>query len=265
MKSKHIDWNLGLKCDHRVWPWPWPWPWIFKVKYRIYYISAKMVWLPRNEKQTYRLNSKASNVTIRFEHGHDLDFVISRSNIEFAISPTKMARLPRNDKQTHRLNSGPQMWPMGLTFTITLTFKIWRSNVTLTFDHTYDLNHGFSWSNVEIALSRNGRADWHCTKVAVIHDHDHDLLATKVRCMDPPDSDRGDFGCRRVVDSSSSDRGYGIGRHTRPTLLGFRINFGTGRDFAMILELLFDKLVFFRGWLNIWIILSGDFLQTEIS
>ena len=34
-------WNLGLKCDHRVRPWPWASPWIFKVKYRICYISAK--------------------------------------------------------------------------------------------------------------------------------------------------------------------------------------------------------------------------------
>ena len=34
-KSKNIDWTLGLKCDHRVWPWPWPWPLIFKVKYGI--------------------------------------------------------------------------------------------------------------------------------------------------------------------------------------------------------------------------------------
>ena len=40
-KSKHIDWTLGLKCHHQVWPWPWPWPWIFKVKYGICYISAK--------------------------------------------------------------------------------------------------------------------------------------------------------------------------------------------------------------------------------
>ena len=40
-KSIHIDWTLGFKWDHRVWPWPWPWPWIFKVKYRIGYISAK--------------------------------------------------------------------------------------------------------------------------------------------------------------------------------------------------------------------------------
>ena len=40
-KNKLISWNLGLKCDHWLWPWPWPWPWIFKVKYRICYISAK--------------------------------------------------------------------------------------------------------------------------------------------------------------------------------------------------------------------------------
>ena len=37
-----------------------------------------------------------------------------------------------------------------------LTFVIWRSNMTLTFDHTHDLDHGFSWSNFEIAVSQNG-------------------------------------------------------------------------------------------------------------
>ena len=41
-KSKHINWNLGPKCDHYLWPWPWHWPWIFKVKHRICYISAKI-------------------------------------------------------------------------------------------------------------------------------------------------------------------------------------------------------------------------------
>ena len=40
-KSKHIDWSIGLKCDHWVWPWTWPWPWIFKVKYEICYISVE--------------------------------------------------------------------------------------------------------------------------------------------------------------------------------------------------------------------------------
>ena len=40
-KSKHIDWTLGLKCDHQVWSWTWPWPWIFKVIYGICCISTK--------------------------------------------------------------------------------------------------------------------------------------------------------------------------------------------------------------------------------
>ena len=125
-----------------------------------------MVRLPRNDKQTYRLNSKASNVAIRF--GLDLEF--SRSNMEFPISQPKVVWLPRNGKQTYRLNSRPQMWPMGLTLTITLIFEFSRANITLTFDHTHDLDHGFSWSNFEITVSQNGRVHWHCTKgVAVGH------------------------------------------------------------------------------------------------
>ena len=39
-KSKHIDWMLGLKWDHRVWPWLWPWPWIVKVKSGLLYIRV---------------------------------------------------------------------------------------------------------------------------------------------------------------------------------------------------------------------------------
>ena len=91
-KTKYSDWNLGFKCDHRVWPWPWHWPWIFKVKYEICYTSAKMIRLPRNEKQIYRLNPRTqmwqsdftltmtltfefsrSNVTLTFDHTHGLD------------------------------------------------------------------------------------------------------------------------------------------------------------------------------------------------
>ena len=157
-------------------------------------------------------------MTIGFDLGHDLNLEFSRFNIEFAISQPKMVRLPWNEKQTYQLNSRaemwpsgltltmtltlnfqgqiqnllylskkwfychekkskhidwtprPQMWPSGLTLTITLTFAFWRSNVTLTFDHTHDLDHGFSWSNFDIAVSQNGRANWHCTKgVAVGH------------------------------------------------------------------------------------------------
>ena len=115
--------------------------------------QAKVVQLPWNKKQTYRLNSKASNVTIRFDLGHYLDLEFLRSNMEFPISQPEVVRLPKNKKQTYRLNSRPQMWSMGLTLTITLTFEFWRSNVTLTFDHTHDLDHGFSWPNFEIAVS----------------------------------------------------------------------------------------------------------------
>ena len=34
-----------------------------------------------------------------------------------------------------------------LDHNLTLTFEFWRSNMTLTFDHTHDLEHGLSWSN----------------------------------------------------------------------------------------------------------------------
>ena len=132
--------------------------------------QPKTVRLPRNEKQTYRLNSKASNPTIRFDLGHDRDLGFSRLIMEFPISQPEVVRLPRNEKQTYRLNSRPQMGPIGLTLTIILTLEIWRSNVTLTFEHTHNLDHGFSWSNFEIAVSQNGRTDLHCTKgVAVGH------------------------------------------------------------------------------------------------
>ena len=127
---------------------------------------------PQNEKQTYRLNSRAQ----MWPSGLTLAMTLTLNFREFAqiwfscISAKSGPVLPRNEKQTYRLNSRPQMWPMGLTLTIALTFEFWRSNVTLTFDHTHDLDHGFSWSNFEIAVSQNGRADWHCTKrVAVGH------------------------------------------------------------------------------------------------
>ena len=210
MKSKHIDGTLGLKCDHRVWPWPWPWPWIFKVKYGICYISAKngpiamerkanisielqglkcdhQVWpwpwpWPWIFKVNYGISyisaksgsiatKRKANILIELQGlkcDHQVWPWFSRSFMEFPISQPKVVWLPQNEKQTYWLNSRPQMWPMGLTLTIILTFEIWRSNVT--FDHTHDLDHGFSWSNFEIAVSQNGRANWHCTKgVAVGH------------------------------------------------------------------------------------------------
>ena len=112
-KSKHIDWTLGLKCDHQIWPWPWPWAWIFKVKYEICYISTK-----------------CGPIATRW-----------KANIS--------------------------IWTLGLKF-----------------DNGFDLGH-----DLDIWIFK------------VICDLDH--LVTMVRCKDLPDSDRGDFSCRRAVDSSS--------------------------------------------------------------
>ena len=132
MKSKHIDWTLGLKCDHQVWPWPWPWPWIFKVKYWIGYISAKICPIATKRKANISIDLKASNVTIRFDLCHELDLEFLRSNVKFAISQPKVAWLPQNKKQTYRLNTKPQMWPMGLTLAMALISEFSRSNVILT-------------------------------------------------------------------------------------------------------------------------------------
>ena len=112
-KSVHIDWSLGLKCDHQIWHWPWPWPWIFKVKYEICYISTK-----------------SGPIATRW-----------KANIS--------------------------IWILGLKL-----------------DNGFDLGH-----DLDIWIFK------------VICDLDH--LVTKVRCKDLPDSDRGDFSCRRAVDSSS--------------------------------------------------------------
>ena len=100
-KSKHIDWSQDLKCDHRVWPWTWPWPWIFKVKYGIDYISAKNGPIATKRKANTSIELLASNVTIRFDLGCDLDLEFSRWNMNFYISQPKLARLPRNEKQTY--------------------------------------------------------------------------------------------------------------------------------------------------------------------
>ena len=62
--------------------------------------------------------------------------------------------------------------------------------MTIGFDLGHDLDLEFSRSNQKGCK-------------LVIHDHDRDILVTKVRSKDLPDSDWGDFRCRHAVDSSS--------------------------------------------------------------
>ena len=49
--------------------------------------QPKMARLPRNEKQTYRLNSKASNVTIRFDLDHNIDLWIFKVKRDLDLWP----------------------------------------------------------------------------------------------------------------------------------------------------------------------------------
>ena len=86
-KSKHIDWTLGLKCDHRVWLWPWPWPWIFKVKYRICYISAKNGQIASKRKANISIELQASNVTNGFELDHNIDLWILKVKCDLDLWP----------------------------------------------------------------------------------------------------------------------------------------------------------------------------------
>ena len=75
-KSKHIDWTLCFKCDLKIWPWPWPWHWISNITFAI--SQPKVVRLPRNEKQTYRFELWASNVTNGLTLAMTLIFECSR-------------------------------------------------------------------------------------------------------------------------------------------------------------------------------------------
>ena len=159
-KSKHIDWTLGLKCDHRVWPWPWPWPWIFKVKYGISYISAKSGPIATKRKANISTDLQASNVNNGFELDHNLDLWILKVKCDLEL--------------------WPHTWPWPWIFMV----KFWNSCIS----------EWEGWLTLHIFR----RWQW------VIYDHDHDHLVTKVKCMDLPDSDWGDFSCRRAVDSSSS-------------------------------------------------------------
>ena len=115
MKSKHVERNLGLKCDHCVWSWPWSWTLIFKVKHGICYISVRNGPIATKQKANISIELKASNVTMGFHLGHDLGFEFSRGNMEFAKSPSKMVWSPQNEKQIYRLYSRLQMfhgvWP----------------------------------------------------------------------------------------------------------------------------------------------------------
>ena len=103
-KSKHIDWTLGLKCDHQIWPWPWPWPWIFKVKYGISYMSTKSGPIATKQKANMSIQLQASNVTNGFDLGHYLDIWILKvkCDLDHLVTKVRCKDLPDSDRGDFR-------------------------------------------------------------------------------------------------------------------------------------------------------------------
>ena len=110
-KSKHIDWTLGLKCDHQIWHWPSHWPWIFKVKYGICYISTKSGPIATKQKANISIELQASNVTNGFDLDRDLDIWIFKvkCDLDHLVTKVKRKDLPDRDRgdlrRRHAVNS----------------------------------------------------------------------------------------------------------------------------------------------------------------
>ena len=164
--------------------------------------------LPQNEKQTYRLMSRhqmwPSSLTLAMTL--TLNFPGQLWNLLYLSQ--KMVRLPRNEKQAYRLKPGTQMWPSDLTLAITLTLsfqsQIWNLQyLNEKWSDCYETKNKISIelqaSNVTNGFDLDNDLDIWIFKVKCDLDH----LVTKVRRKDLPDRDRGDFRCRRAVDSSS--------------------------------------------------------------
>ena len=156
-------------------------------------------------------------------------YVFSRSNTILAISQEWLVRLMWNKKKVHWLDTGYNIWP--LTSLMILTLDVSRSNssifgivgligvklkgseliwywadcMTLPFDHTHDLDLGYSRSESEIPLSQEWGGRLTMNKKAASLPFLTMILTcvTMVRWADVPDSDRGDFRRRRAVDISS--------------------------------------------------------------
>ena len=132
--------------------------------------QSKMVRMPRNENQTYRFNSRAQMWPPGLTLAMNLTLNFQGQIWNFLYLSQKWSDCHETKRKHIAWTPGLKCDQWVLTLSITLTFEFWRSSVTLTFDHTHDLDHGFSWLDFEIAVSHNGRADWHCTMgVAVGH------------------------------------------------------------------------------------------------
>ena len=122
-----------------------------------------MVRLPWNEKQKCRLNFRPQMWP------SDLTLAMSLT-LNFQGQIWNLLYLYQKRSDYHEAKSKHIEWTPGLKcdqwvwLAMTLIFEYSRPNVTLTFGHMHVVDQGFSWSDFEIAVSQNGRANWLWTK-----------------------------------------------------------------------------------------------------
>ena len=161
-------------------------------------------------------------------------FEFSSANTTLAKSQEWHFRLIYNKTEVHRLDSGYNMSRLPLASLMTFTLGVsnskfrnsgisgivvlihvkwkgseligyWADYMTLTFDHTHDLDLGVSRSESEIALSQEWNVWLTWNKKDVCHPFMTMILTnvTVVGWVDVPDSNWGDFRRRRAIDISS--------------------------------------------------------------
>ena len=132
--------------------------------WNLLYLSQKMTRLPRNEKQTYRLNARPEMWPSGLTLAMTLTLIFQGQIWNLLYLSQKWSDCHETKSKHIKWTAGlkydqwvwPWQWPWSLDF-----LKVKRG----LFDHTHGVDQGFSWSNFEIALYQNGRADCHWTKV----------------------------------------------------------------------------------------------------
>ena len=125
--------------------------------------QPKMVRLPRNKKQTYRLNSWPQMWPSGLTLIMTLIFQGQIYNLLY-LSPKWSDCQETKSKHidwTLGLKCYHQVWPWQWPWSLNSQGQMWPRPLTI---HTHGDDQEFSWSNFEIAVSQDGRADWHWTK-----------------------------------------------------------------------------------------------------
>ena len=160
-------------------------------------------------KANISIDLKTSNVTIGFDLGHDLRnwLYLCQKWSDCHETKSKHISWTLGLKCDHQIWPWPWPWPWIFKVKYEICYISTKSGLIATkqkanisvWTNGFDLGH-----DIDIWIFK------------VICDLDH--LVTKVRCKDLPDSDRGDFRCRRAIDSSSlcmADASLGAQQHIK--------------------------------------------------